>query len=196
MLFSVRTYRAIGKCCALRLRFSAVEMQGSGLYRRSWTSLPTPFVVAQWLSELPLPCVTVCHHIWTGLYRILSAQWLSELPLPCVTVCHHIWTGLYRILSAQWLSELALPCVTVCHHIWTGLYRILSAQWLSERTVSVRISTEYLKKRESCGIWWKLQYLSISNFKFTFLASLEFLEIIWCVPLSPIKNRYSFFRTI
>ena len=29
-----------------------------GLYRRSWTSLPTPFISEQRLSELPLPCVT------------------------------------------------------------------------------------------------------------------------------------------
>jgi len=51
---------------------------GSGLYRRSWTLLPTPFIGAQRLSELPLSCVTVCHHISTGLYRSLSAQRLSE----------------------------------------------------------------------------------------------------------------------
>ena len=42
------------------------------------TSLPTPFTSAQRLSELPLPCVTVCQHISTGLYRSLSVQRLSE----------------------------------------------------------------------------------------------------------------------
>jgi len=31
-----------------------------------------------------------------------------ELPLPGVTVCHHISTGLYRSLSAQRLSELSI----------------------------------------------------------------------------------------
>ena len=55
--------------------------------------------------------------------------------IPCVTVCHHSSTGLYRSLSAQRLSELPLPCVTVCHHSSTGLYRILSTKRLSERTV-------------------------------------------------------------
>jgi hypothetical protein len=33
--------------CALRLRYG----MGSGLYRRSWTSRPTPFISAQRLSE-------------------------------------------------------------------------------------------------------------------------------------------------
>jgi predicted Fe-S protein YdhL (DUF1289 family) len=108
---------------------------GSVLYRRSRTSLPTSFVSTQRLTEIPLPCVTVCHHISTGLYRSLSAQRLSEIPLPCVTVCHLISTGLYRSLSAQRLSEIPLPCVTVCHHISTGLYRSLSAQRHSESTV-------------------------------------------------------------
>ena len=37
----------------------------------AWTSVPTPFISAQRLSELPLPCVTVCHHISTGLYLLL-----------------------------------------------------------------------------------------------------------------------------
>ena len=110
---------------------------GSGLYRRSWTSLPTLFISAQRLFELPLPCVTVCHHISTGLYRSLSAQRPFELPLSCVTVCHHISTGLYRSLSAQRLFELPLSCVTVCHHISTGLYRSLSPQRHSERTVYI-----------------------------------------------------------
>jgi len=55
--------------------------------------------------------------------------------IPCVNVCHHSSTGLYRSLSAQRLSELPLPCVTVCHHSSTGLYPILSAKRLSERTV-------------------------------------------------------------
>jgi hypothetical protein len=48
--------------------------------------------------SLPLPCVTVCRHISTGLYRSLSAQRLSELPLPWVTVCHHISAGLYHAI--------------------------------------------------------------------------------------------------
>jgi len=52
--------------------------KSSGLYRWSWISLPTPFTRAQQLSELPLVCVTVCHHISTGLYHSLSAQRLSE----------------------------------------------------------------------------------------------------------------------
>ena len=43
-----------------------------------WTSLPTPFITAQRLSELPLPCVTMCHHISAGPYRSLSAQRLPE----------------------------------------------------------------------------------------------------------------------
>jgi len=51
---------------------------GSDLYIRLWTSLPTPFISAQRLSELPLPCVTVYHHVSTGLYHSLSAQRLSE----------------------------------------------------------------------------------------------------------------------
>ena len=69
------------------------------------TSIPTHFISAQRLSEVTLPCVTVCHHISAGLYRGLSAQRLSEPPLPCVTVCHHISAGLYRSLNAQRLSE-------------------------------------------------------------------------------------------
>jgi len=31
-----------------------------------------------------------------------------QLPLPCITVCHHNSTGLYGSLSAQRLSERAL----------------------------------------------------------------------------------------
>jgi hypothetical protein len=65
----------------------------------------TPFIRAQRLPELALPCVTVYHHSSIGLYRILSAQRLPELPLLCVTVYHHSSTGLYRILSAQRHSE-------------------------------------------------------------------------------------------
>jgi len=42
------------------------------------TSLSTPFISAQRLSELPLPCITVCHRSSAGLYRSLSAQRLSE----------------------------------------------------------------------------------------------------------------------
>ena len=125
---------------------------GSGLCRRSWTSLPTPCISAQRLYELPLPCVTVCHHISTGLNRSQSAQRLYELPLPCVTVCHHISTGLNRSLSAQRLYELPLPCVTVCHHISTGLNRSLSAQRLYERTVlCIAIRVRLLGKRNIYG---------------------------------------------
>jgi hypothetical protein len=113
----------------------AREGKWRGNWRMEWISLPTPFTSAQRLSELPFPCVTVSHHIATGLYRSLSAQRLSELPFPCVTLSHHIATGLYRSLSAQRLSGLPFPCVTVSHHIATGLYRSPSAQRLSERTV-------------------------------------------------------------
>jgi len=120
------------KCDGIRWRMGG---EVKNLCRRPWTSISTPLISAQRLYKLPLPCVAVCHHISTGLYRSQSEQRLSELPLPCVTVCLHISTGLYRSLSAQRLSEIPLPCVAVCHHISTGLYRSLSAQRLSERTV-------------------------------------------------------------
>jgi len=58
-----------------------------------WTSLQKRFISAQRLSELPLPCVTVCCHISTGLYRSLSAQRLSErtvLTLPIHAGLHAI----------------------------------------------------------------------------------------------------------
>ena len=94
-----------------------------GNWRMEWTSLPTPFISAQRITELPLPCVTVCHHITTRLYHSLSAQRLTELPLPCVTVCHHISTRLYHSLSAQRLSErTVLGPIGVCM-LHTATYR-------------------------------------------------------------------------
>jgi len=66
--------------CALGHRQICRKCLGIKLngFRPSWTSLPTPLISEQRLSELPLPCVTVCHHISAGLYRSLSAQRLSK----------------------------------------------------------------------------------------------------------------------
>ena len=55
--------------------FSIVSFNSAG---SDVLQLPTPFISAQRLSELPLPCITMCHHISTGLHRNLSAQRLSE----------------------------------------------------------------------------------------------------------------------
>jgi hypothetical protein len=38
-----------------------------------------------------------------------------ELPVPCVTVCHHISTGLYHSLSAQRLSERTVYTIQIYH---------------------------------------------------------------------------------
>ena len=35
---------------------------GSGLYRRSWISLPTPFISAQWLFELPVYFIVLIYN--------------------------------------------------------------------------------------------------------------------------------------
>jgi len=69
--------------CSLRLWQSPVEMWWHMVTHRRgisglWTSLLTPFISAQWLSELPLLCVTVCYHISTGLYHSIRAQRLSK----------------------------------------------------------------------------------------------------------------------
>ena len=50
-----------------------------------------------------------------------------SLPLPCVTVCHHISTGLYsqlqrRRVLADSADYLYWHSGDVCHHISTGLY--------------------------------------------------------------------------
>ena len=55
----------------------AREGKWRGNWRMEWKIFP-PFISAKRLSELPLPCVTVCHHISTRLYRSLSAERLSE----------------------------------------------------------------------------------------------------------------------
>ena len=86
--------------CALRheqicTKCLRIKLNGFRPYRHSWTSLPAPFISVQRLSELPLPCVTMCHHISTGLYHSLSAQRLSERTVlfscckesVCVIIC-------------------------------------------------------------------------------------------------------------
>jgi hypothetical protein len=63
--------------CALRLRYGT----GSGLCRRSWTSLPTPFVSAQRLSKhRSAENVCECNETGSGLYR---RSWTS-LPTPVI----------------------------------------------------------------------------------------------------------------
>ena len=98
-------YRQCVRKVAVHLGYGRVQLNcdstrwrtGSGLYRRSWTSLPTPFITVQRLSELPLPCVTVCHHISTGLYRSLSAQRLSERTV----YIYKLSRTLYQLFSAK-----------------------------------------------------------------------------------------------
>jgi len=40
-----------------------------------------------------------------------------SLPLPCVTVCHHIATGIYRDFEKAW-NEVGVPCRKIlCRHL-------------------------------------------------------------------------------
>jgi len=45
---------------------------GSGLYRRSWTSLPTAFISAQRLSELPVCYVCVETNVYVKKHIIFK----------------------------------------------------------------------------------------------------------------------------
>jgi hypothetical protein len=59
-----------GKMFNCLIRFNS----GSGLYRRSWTSLPTPFVSAQLLSERTGVFQRTCHWLDKGLYQLTSGN--------------------------------------------------------------------------------------------------------------------------
>ena len=81
--------------------FSEVECKNTGYPLHSPVS-----------PSLPLPCVTVSHHISAELYC-----WCKRV------FCSHVMLTGYPLHSLVYLS-LLLPCVTVCHHISTGLYKL------------------------------------------------------------------------
>ena len=81
--------------------------------------------------DLPLPCVTVCHHISTGLYHSLSAQRLSERTVyvcvcVCVCVCVYIYIYIYIYCIALGLCEALQKLNALCRReIWETL------QWIN-----------------------------------------------------------------
>ena len=108
--------------------------------------------------SLALPCVTVCHHISTGIYFLINCKRTS--PFKSVrgrqfsrllrnrgvrisgsnagyTMFRGSVKGTGYPLHSSVFPSLALPCVTVCHHISTGVYQISCN--LTEVTVSAHL---------------------------------------------------------
>ena len=50
---------------------------------------------------LDTPCFEV---VWTVLATHCIRQFPLHLPRPCVTACHHISTGIYRLLEQEWFD--------------------------------------------------------------------------------------------
>jgi len=91
--------------------------------------------------SLPLPCVTVCHHITTGVYFLTNCKRTS--PFKSAGASVQSTTGSRGVhisgsnagytmfrgsvkgtgypLHSPVSPSLPLPCVTVCQHISTGL---------------------------------------------------------------------------
>ena len=89
--------RQFSRLLAAEVCASAVVMLGYTMFRGSvkGTGYPLHSPVSP---SLPLPCVTVCHHISIGVYRTcLLSKFCSEVILTSVT--HVSISGLFTLLS-------------------------------------------------------------------------------------------------
>jgi len=108
-----------------------------------WRVLAT-HCIHQFPPSLPLPCVTVCHHISTGVYFLTdykrtspfkSARWGASVQSTAgsrgvrisgsdagYTVFRGSVKGTCYPLHLPVSPSLPFPCVTVCHHFSTGVY--------------------------------------------------------------------------
>jgi hypothetical protein len=80
---------------------------------RQFSRLLAAEVCASAVVMLDTPC---SEEVWRVLATHAIRQFPPSLPLPCVTVCHHVSTGLYKRLGAtqgrsgrMWLREISFP---------------------------------------------------------------------------------------
>ena len=78
------------------LRNGRVHLNGRG---RQLSRLLAAEVCAWAVVRLDTPCSEV---VWRVLATHSIRQFSPSLPLPCVTVCHHISTGIYLYCSPEW----------------------------------------------------------------------------------------------
>jgi len=101
-------FKSVGPSVQLTTGSRGVRVNDSNagyiMFRASVKSIRYPLQSPGFL-HFPSPCVTVYHHISTGLYN--CAQVTYKITLPQWTVCHHISTGVYH--CGQVTYKLSLP---------------------------------------------------------------------------------------
>jgi len=127
----------------------------------SWASLPTLFISAQRLSELPFPCVTMCHHISTALYHSLSVQRLSKHTVQIYLVyiartnlffCTLFITVRYWPSSAGYITTLFLH-----HQEWCGIRVAGPRPWPATQIPPQPTHTEtptHIEHKNTRPMWW------------------------------------------
>jgi hypothetical protein len=75
---------------------------GSGLYRRSWTSLPTLFISAQWLSERTVQLTHKNCSFWNISRRLLHEFSWNSKPEASFKIC---WSALFLRIMVHYKPQ-------------------------------------------------------------------------------------------
>ena len=102
------------------------DMRSFGILRSVWCYFLSIGCPKLRLSDLPLPCFTVCHHSSTGLYRSLSAQLLSGRTVDTHTHTHtHIRTYLHTYVQNIHTYIQTNKQTNITTHIHTDIHTYL-----------------------------------------------------------------------
>ena len=115
---------------------------GSGLYRLSWTSLPTPSISPQWLSKFPLPCVTspcvITFQLTLTKPKCTVTFWMhcTMEPSSCSSYKVHVW-GLSPFLKTRGDMYWCITYLEARDTTYESVaYKVcdLLVRWFAERT--------------------------------------------------------------